>query len=391
MATLKKRKGKWYARIRKWDSANQIQIETQIPLRTISKSTALVRFTNVKRVEKDIKAGMRFTFPWLNESRELKLVQKTIAKAFDEFIKAKTNDGLEISTIERYKYSIKSLYEVLRETFPLARLNHAHIDQFKAYWSGRHDPTTINTNLTKIRTFIHWCVERGYIKNPPRISKIKDIEKPIAYLTDSEFNAIMNLDKLENQYKRIFLFYRETGCRLSEPFLATIDGNWLTIQPDKSKTNRKRELELSGPLLTIYKEMMMDAAKPKPSNPKYGNVRMQIQKTKSITNRYSRVFRNACKEIGIRKHKFHNLRDTYAVRLWAITGDIHYVSKAIGHTSVTMTEKYANFNIRRIIDDFPSISHKIIPRLERAKNGIRDTDFRDTLIQLGVPLDDKTK
>ena len=59
----------------------------------------------------------------------------------------------------------------------------------------------------------------------------------------------------------------------------------------------------------------------------------------------------------------HNLRDTYAVRRWAITGDIKMVSDEIGHSSVVMTEKYAKCNLRRLQDDFPSLADRIALRL----------------------------
>ena len=65
-------------------------------------------------------------------------------------------------------------------------------------------------------------------------------------------------------------------------------------------------------------------------------------------------------------HKFHNLRDTYATRRWAITGDILAVSKEIGHTSVKMTEKYTKFNLRRLMNDFPSIAPMIQMRLGKS-------------------------
>ena len=39
------------------------------------------------------------------------------------------------------------------------------------------------------------------------------------------------------------------------------------------------------------------------------------------------------------------------------------VSQEIGHSSVVMTEKYANFNLRKLKDDFPSIADKIDARL----------------------------
>ena len=49
MATLKKRRKKWYARVQ-WN-ANNLKKEKQIPLRTTSKMTARMRLAEVKKVE----------------------------------------------------------------------------------------------------------------------------------------------------------------------------------------------------------------------------------------------------------------------------------------------------------------------------------------------------
>ncbi|MBU0528218.1 hypothetical protein KKF86_00445, partial [bacterium] len=50
-----------------------------------------------------------------------------------------------------------------------------------------------------------------------------------------------------------------------------------------------------------------------------------------------------------------NLRDTFAVRRYLQTNDIYLVAKELGHAKVSMTEKYANFDIRLLKQDFPSI------------------------------------
>ena len=81
------------------------------------------------------------------------------------------------------------------------------------------------------------------------------------------------------------------------------------------------------------------------------------------------------------------------MRRWAVTGDIHLVSKEIGHKSVTTTEKYADFDLESLLIDFPSLRKWIEPRLVkpdidesflRALNPsifpFRDTKFRDTTI-----------
>ena len=55
----------------------------------------------------------------------------------------------------------------------------------------------------------------------------------------------------------------------------------------------------------------------------------------------------------------HSLRYTYAVRRWAITGEIKMVSEEIDNSSVVMTEHHAKFNFRRVRDDFPSLKERI--------------------------------
>ena len=77
------------------------------------------------------------------------------------------------------------------------------------------------------------------------------------------------------------------------------------------------------------------------------------------------MFKKCAIAEGFGIHKFHNLRDTYATRRWAVTGDILAVSKEIGHTSVKMTEKYTKFKLRRLMQDFPSIAPKIELRLKK--------------------------
>ena len=79
--------------------------------------------------------------------------------------------------------------------------------------------------------------------------------------------------------------------------------------------------------------------------------------------RYGKEFKKACRQLGIKGKTLHNLRDTYAVKRWAITGDIKMVSQEIGHSSVVMTEKYARCNLRRLKDDFPSLADRIDARL----------------------------
>ena len=87
------------------------------------------------------------------------------------------------------------------------------------------------------------------------------------------------------------------------------------------------------------------------------------QKSRNVIMNYGKQFKKACRYLGIKGKTLHSLRHTYAVRRWAITGDIKMVSQEIGHSSVVMTEKYAKFNLRKLRDDFPSLRDRINLRL----------------------------
>ena len=49
--------------------------------------------------------------------------------------------------------------------------------------------------------------------------------------------------------------------------------------------------------------------------------------------------------------------------------DIKMVADGIGYASVVMTEKYARCNLRRLQDDFPSLSYRIALRLTPPMEG----------------------
>ena len=69
----------------------------------------------------------------------------------------------------------------------------------------------------------------------------------------------------------------------------------------------------------------------------------------------------------------HCLRHTFAVRRYLETRDIYLVKTELGHASVVMTEKYANFDVRKLEEDFPSIvdeKHPNIPTVSIPINSL---------------------
>ena len=74
------------------------------------------------------------------------------------------------------------------------------------------------------------------------------------------------------------------------------------------------------------------------------------------TRYYSDEFKKAVRLIGRGELHFHNLRDTFAIIRYIQTRDIYQVSRELHHSSVSVTEKYANFySMEELESDFPSL------------------------------------
>ena len=354
MASLRQRRGKWYSRVL-WYNSTGKQKEKQIPLRTKSKTTAHKRNSIVEKYEEDIKDGMNFNYPWIKDGGKTTIKERSIGETLEEYYAVRNIEGIRKSTIDRTQVAFISLYTMMSSSTSLDVFNEDFIERYKRHCreSLNHKPNTININLSKIRAFLNWCHRKKYIKDVPYIEMVRVEQSEIDYFSDDMVLQIMECYGINDHYKRAFLFYLDTGCRLFEPFNGYIKGNTLVIPPNEAKTHRKRTVHLTSITLAIIHEMCE-------------RVDNCIGNKKFAIKNYSRVFKKACRTVGLRdSYHFHNLRDTYAVRRWAVTGDIHLVSKEIGHKSVMTTERYADFDLESLLLDFKSLEKWIAPRLEK--------------------------
>lgn len=370
MASIKKRRGKYYSRVR-WYIDTHKEIEKQIPLNTDLKSEAVIRNHEVEKVEDLIKQGENWQFPWMDECGKKKLIRLSIAAAVEKFYAVKMLDNLKPGTFEAYRQGLNAFMNAVDPNYPIENVGHSEINIFKQ-WSKdkKHSPVTTNLCLQKIKSFLIYCYDMGFIKHQVKLEMIKVKDKYPMYLNEDNMLKLFSSEVVEMHYRKAFYFYAITGCRLFEPFNGYISGNWLIIDPDASKTGIDREVELNKNTLSILLEMrdrVEEAIGISGHGSKGASRRWQIKK-------YSRKFKKCAISEGFGQHKFHNLRDTYATRRWAVTGDILAVSKEIGHTSVKMTEKYTKFNLRRLMNDFPSIASMIQIRLEKSTmdNGLNN-------------------
>ena len=341
MAKLKSRRGVWYARVLWYN--NKLKKEKQVPLRTKSKVTARERLAEVNKVESDIKAGIDFTFPWLGESSSTSVKRFTLNDAVALWLSSRKSGGIRQSTIKRNRYSMKSLMSIIGYKRPLTGVTTIIIDTYKNVCIDKGmTPDGININLRSLKTFLRWCYRRDFISKVPHIDMVSKPKSMPLYIPNRIFADLIRLEWLGDCYKTAFSFYRATGCRASEPFIGELDGNWLLISSDKTKQRTDKELRLNNENLRLCITMRK-------------HLEVFNGTVESWTQNLSKTFLKAMREIDGEdtKYHLHCLRHTFAVRRYLQTKDIYLVKQEMGHASVTTTEVYARFSLRRLEMDFP--------------------------------------
>ncbi len=362
MASLRQRGQNWYARVSLWDGNRQS--EKEIPLCTTFKVEALERRSIVNKYEKDIKDGIDISFAWQNNGGQVSVKRFTLEEAVKEYIKKRRINGIRNKTIEIYQIALSHLIEVIGKSKPLKSVTTECIDRFIAYYSGKHSITTININLRAIKTFSQWYKKRGILDKIPLIEQLLTEEAEPLYITDRQFEQILELEWLPKRYKNAFVFYRETGCRLREPFFSKMNNGWMEIPKEYSKNRKARHIQLNDSLIVILNEMKAHYLE----NP-----------TEDRIKYYSKQFQKALHSLQIQGRKFHSLRHTYCVRrIIQTNGNIFLVRDEMGHRSVTTTERYAKLDRKRLLNDFPSLL--LNSTKNEAKTPIMDTVSMDISI-----------
>jgi len=348
MSYLTKKRNTYYARIR-FSQQGLPPRDEYIPLYAMNETEALARKLEVDRHEKNIKKGIPISFPWQNEEGTTKVEAKTLGDTIDEYIEARKHDGLRSNTIDIYTEALTELKTVAGQSIPVDNISIQTIDKFKSDYSGLAVASR-NMHLRAIKTFLIWCEDRKYLKERPKITMVQGEKRDPIYLSNDEYKSICS--EVSEYVRSVFHFYRETGCRLSEPFLGTINGEFLTVTEDNAKGHHSRDIWLTKDLKQLLEKMRAKTimVRRKDLPPDHSSDVKQFH-----YKYYSKQFTKACSDIGLEDRKFHSLRHTAALRLYLRTGDIYRVSRQLGHISINTTQIYTKFDLKKLQQDFPDI------------------------------------
>ncbi|MFB0516736.1 MAG: tyrosine-type recombinase/integrase [Candidatus Neomarinimicrobiota bacterium] len=325
------RHGRFYARIyiRGENTEGKSKL---IPLKTEDAKVAALRFQKVLQVEETIKAGVGYTFPWMNGS--LTTVKRTtLEEAVSDYMSARKLDGLRKKTLEVYTLALQHLIAVVGASRPLEEITSEGLGEFKRAYHETHSTMTVNMNLRALKTYFLWAKENRLIQTVPRIKEIKQSRPLPKYLSNEELYRIQQV--ATPFLADVFWFYRETGCHFHEPFNALPKGRHLLVPTEFAKAQEECQIPLNPDLLMIYNKLVAESHRP---------------------DYYSKAFKKIVTQLGFTDHRFHDLRYTFGVRTWLQTGDIMLVSNLMGHRNIETTMIYTRFLSTRLVEDFPDLA-----------------------------------
>ena len=282
-------------------------------LKLVKNSHALV----LARIEEDIRKTVENT---LGIDHTL-----TIEKAVNKYLNLKSK-LISKSTVKAYRYSLNNLMDALRNNTRITDIKRSDYDLVLGYLKERVNDTTVNIRLRGIRTFLRWLVEERYLDELPfKVRMVKVDDTLVRYLNPDELKGIYQ-EVTDPVIRATFKVAEKTGMRLAELNRSELEGDWIRII---GKGEKERIIPFPAEQMENYMVM------------KSGNYR---------TDRISKSFCEARRKAGIPDEDgktFHSFRHTYALFQKMELGDLHMVSRLLGHSSITVTEKhYANFDDR---------------------------------------------
>ncbi|MDD4178864.1 MAG: site-specific integrase [Candidatus Margulisbacteria bacterium] len=260
------------------------------------------------------------------------------------------------STHQKDGSVIKALLRELGD-LNLGQITNLKVQEMQSKWSKEGSSNkTINNRSILLGTMLRFAIDRNYLANLPKISKLKVDKKRPQFYTEEEIARI--LTKASPFVRDYVLVLLHTGLRegeLKRLKWADVDCINRQIYVELSKSHKFRTIPMNDALY----DHLIDLYRRKKEHQVYV---FELNEGKPVSD-FSHRLKKLLKRLGIEGH-LHKLRHTFASRLVQKGVAIYEVQKLLGHASVQTTQVYAHV------------------RMEDLQRSVRVLDFGRTV---GVP------
>lgn len=248
----------------------------------------------------------------------------------EEFIRERMYlKGVTEATVQWYRVSFKRFEGALESKSAIVQ----RISELQKTNSA----TSINTFLRCLNAYFKW-LHKEHNRPLLHIPKLKEEQKVMQILTSDEVNKLINYKprtRVQHRVHMITLVILDTGLRISEVLSLTqaaVDLDQLCLHV-KGKGNKERLVPISTELRKELFKFMR----------KYPGTELVFaikgDRQMGVRN-YLRDFKAIGKQLRIPVRGPHMLRHTFAVMYLKNGGNLEFLRRILGHSSLLTTQRY---------------------------------------------------
>jgi integrase/recombinase XerD len=263
-----------------------------------------------------------------------------IVELFEQFIRERQYlKNVSPRTVDWYRDCLSALRRFYGQDLSLDNVSRESLKRWLAnMMQGGPSPVSCNTFICGVNAFLNWLHQEGHLAEKIRIPKVIVEHNVLRTLTADQVQRIIQskpTGRNQTRARMVALIILDSGLRISEVLRlrrTDVDFDNLVIRV-LGKGKKERLVPMS---FELRKALF-----------RYTRERNELLfGTRNGTVVSTRNFERDFRELGLRLHitgvrcSPHTLRHTFAVNYLRAGGNLFYLSKILGHSSVKTTERY---------------------------------------------------
>jgi site-specific recombinase XerD len=274
---------------------------------------------------------------------------KRVEQAIALFMDSKRGEDLAENTLYKHTLTLQRLQDFCDKAsvFFVKDITLSHLTSWRAGWTFE-SPLAKRNNQERVKSFFKFCYDAGLTPSNPtaQLSSIQvkaDEASDVRPYEPKEYKAILAaipktalMSHNKARVKACMQLQRWSGLSLVDAVCLSKDqlqqsGKVFRVQTKRQKTGAHINNVIPA---WLGKELL----KVKNGNKTYFFISGEAT-TKGAVSVFDKMYRRVFEKAGI-EGTSHMFRHTFAVELLKAGVDIRKVSRALGHSSVTITERY---------------------------------------------------
>ena len=274
---------------------------------------------------------------------------KSVEQAIALFMESKRGEDLAENTLYKHTLTLNRLqtYCDKEGVFFVKDITLAHLTSWRAGWAFE-SPLAKRNNQERVKSFFKFCYDAGLVPANPatQLSTIQvkaDEASNVRPFEPNEYKAALAaVPRTELQprnkarVKACMQLQRWSGLSLVDAVCLSKDELQQAGKVFRVRTKRRKT---GAPINNVIPAWLgKELLKVKNGNPTYFFISGEAT-PKGAVSTIDKMYRQVFQKAGI-EGTSHMFRHTFAVELLKAGVDIRKVSRALGHSSVTITERY---------------------------------------------------